>query len=154
VATGKELRKLNISGDNQSVQISPDGRFIAAKTSRGLWIWDATTGKEVHSTSKSIHLYEFSPDSRFLIASGESIAIILDVTTGKILQKLEGHTDFLRSNVFSPDSRFIATASIDGTARIWSAVTGRKLFKIESNTDDELDNNEDVDIGAIVNSCV
>jgi WD40 repeat protein len=32
---------------------------------------------------------------------------------------LQGHTDSVRDAVFSPDGRYIATASNDGTARIW-----------------------------------
>jgi WD40 repeat protein len=41
---------------------------------------------------------------------------------------LTGHDGGLWMAVFSPDGRRLATASIDGTARIWDVATGRSLF--------------------------
>ncbi|HEY5910546.1 MAG TPA: serine/threonine-protein kinase, partial [Verrucomicrobiae bacterium] len=41
---------------------------------------------------------------------------------------LRGHTDRIRSVVFSPDGRLLATAALDSTARIWDARTGKELF--------------------------
>jgi len=37
---------------------------------------------------------------------------------------LDGHADKLANVAYSPDGRWLATASLDGTARIWDAVTG------------------------------
>lgn len=40
---------------------------------------------------------------------------------------LRGHSNIITSVVFSPDSRAIATASWDGTARIWDVATGEEV---------------------------
>ncbi len=40
---------------------------------------------------------------------------------------LEGHIDKLWDVVYSPDGKLIATASADGTARLWDATTGNAL---------------------------
>ena len=47
-----------------------------------------------------------------------------------------GHTDYVNSAVYSPDGRSIVTASLDNTARIWDAVTGKLLHSLEGHTDD------------------
>ncbi|MCI0694721.1 hypothetical protein L0337_22290 [candidate division KSB1 bacterium] len=41
---------------------------------------------------------------------------------------LSGHTNWVRGVSFSSDGTRLATASMDGTAIIWEAVSGRKLF--------------------------
>ncbi|KAF4342949.1 vegetative incompatibility het-e-1, partial [Fusarium beomiforme] len=38
---------------------------------------------------------------------------------------MEGHTSSVQSVVFSHDSKMVASASLDGTARIWNAETGK-----------------------------
>ena len=43
---------------------------------------------------------------------------------------LNGHTQLINSVATSPDSNYIATASDDGTVRIWDAVTGHQLSLI------------------------
>jgi WD40 repeat protein len=49
---------------------------------------------------------------------------------------LEGHTGDVMSCAFSPDGKRIATASEDGTARLWDAETGVLLLALEGHTDE------------------
>ncbi len=46
-----------------------------------------------------------------------------------------GHTDILFAAAFSPDGRRIVTASIDGTARLWDAASGRSLQVLRGHSD-------------------
>ena len=47
--------------------------------------------------------------------------------TGQELRSLSGHTGPVTSAAYSPDGKFIVTASYDQTARIWDAATGQEL---------------------------
>ena len=48
-----------------------------------------------------------------------------DVPTGKELQKLEGHTDCVRSVTVTRDGSMIISGSDDKTVRVWDAAAGK-----------------------------
>lgn len=45
-------------------------------------------------------------------------------TTGAMLQTLEGHSLSVSSVAFSPDDKFLASASCDNTVKLWDSATG------------------------------
>ncbi|TET32452.1 MAG: hypothetical protein E3J72_19510 [Planctomycetota bacterium] len=49
----------------------------------------------------------------------------------KELRRLEGHTDSIWAVVFSPDGKFIVSASYDKTARVWDTATGKDVRRFE-----------------------
>lgn len=49
----------------------------------------------------------------------------------KTLRALEGHTARVCGVSFSPDTRFLASGSSDGTVRLWEVETGRQIYIIE-----------------------
>lgn len=61
----------------------------------------------------------------------ESVGLILQRAVYKVREqnRLEGHTDAVRSVNFSPDGQTIATASEDNTIRLWS-LDGRELKRL------------------------
>lgn len=50
-----------------------------------------------------------------------------DIKTGQCLRTLQGHTKGVLSVALSPDGRFIASSSEDGTIKIWDVGTGEYL---------------------------
>ena len=63
----------------------------------------------------------WSPDSQWLaMATGRIVRIYHAAGVPEFRRILVGHTDNVRSVRYSGDGRLIATASLDGTARIWT----------------------------------
>ncbi|MCJ1273749.1 hypothetical protein MMC21_001542 [Puttea exsequens] len=53
---------------------------------------------------------------------------------GPELQKLEGHTSWVRAVAFSQDGSLLASASHDQTVRLWNPTTGQEVQKLEGHT--------------------
>jgi WD40 repeat protein len=67
----------------------------------------------------------FSPDgSRLLLTAWQSNSRLWDVPTGAEIANLRGHKSDIVCGTFSHDGRLAATASFDGAARLWDALTG------------------------------
>jgi WD40 repeat protein len=54
------------------------------------------------------------------------------LTVSRVQLTLRGHTDRVWAVAFSPDGTRLATASDDGTAKIWDASSGQELFTLST----------------------
>ncbi|KAF8799962.1 WD40 repeat-like protein [Phlegmacium glaucopus] len=67
--------------------------------------------------------------------SADHTARIWNTSTGECEAELKGHSDLVRSAVFSPDGMHIVSASADHTARIWNTATGECEAELKGHSD-------------------
>ncbi len=123
-----------------SVEFAPKGRQAAAIAHRGVLILDTKKGGIVSvfdspegekSDGYSLRA-KLSPDGERLLTWRYNSVTLWDVAKKKPIAKLvhpaqKPSDATIRDANFSHDGKLIATASDDGTARIWEVATGRAL---------------------------
>jgi len=72
-----------------------------------------------------------------LVAPGArlDVAWMADATSPQLVRTIMGHTSGVESVAWSPDGTRLATASHDGTARVWDLATGAELRTLPGHTD-------------------
>ncbi|KFZ01480.1 hypothetical protein V500_00746 [Pseudogymnoascus sp. VKM F-4518 (FW-2643)] len=115
------------------VVFSPDGTKLAFASYETLIILDAVTGTLLQ-TQERVYMVAFSPDgTKLALASFGKTLNILDAVTGTLLQTLESHTDYVRSIVFSPDSKLLALASHEAV-QLWDCMKYAELQTLEESS--------------------
>ena len=101
-------------------------------------LWDAATGKpdgQPFHHSAPVNWVDFHPaGDRFVAASGPE-AMVWSVTEREkplvVLKHPGEEKSLLKSARFSPDGKWLVTASTDGTARIWDAASYKPVAVID-----------------------
>lgn len=78
-------------------------------------------------SSKASTAITTSPDGQTLASSQGKEIQLWNLPKGKPLALLAGHSGWVSAISFSPDSKTIASASLDQTLRLWNSDTGKLL---------------------------
>jgi WD40 repeat protein len=126
-STGQEIVKLRGhegGGYVSSADFSSDGQRVvtASYYDETVRVWEAATGEEIAVIrgQEQVSRAYFSPDGRFVATlGGDRSARVWEADTGQEIAGMYGHEERITSLDFSPIENRLATASADGTVRIW-----------------------------------
>lgn len=118
--------------------LSPDARFAVTTTESAMHLWDTQTMRETWVTRMATEEtpYRLAVSKNyvaFVRAGGENRTVeIWSFQQKKLYRQIV--QDLLISGLsFSPDEQFIATASDDGTARVWNLSSGAEVARTHVN---------------------
>jgi WD40 repeat protein len=123
---GKRLKRIkrdSQDGTLTSLDISPDGKYIAAGSEKGkvIRVW-TITGEVVRESGLSpnaIQSIALHPDSQ-LIATGTNNEIRLWDIKGQLIKNFKAHSKKINSLAFSPDGKYLVSCSNDKTIKLWT----------------------------------
>ena len=129
-SSGQQLQNIRRGDGIWDIDISPDGRVIAAPDwDSKVRLYDLHSGallRELVGHTGSAFSVAYSPDGGLLASGGFNRGILLwNPHTGVRVRTLTGHSDAVYAVEFSPDGRVLASSgSQDGTVRLWDALNG------------------------------
>jgi WD40 repeat protein len=139
VRTAKELLVYTVQGELVSTihtaashaTISPGGLGVATTSGSDGQLWDASTGKLLHTLKghlQPITDVEYSPDGLDIVTTSyDHTGLIWSARRGRLIRRLIGHFFPVYSGNWSPDGHWIVTAS-QFTAGLWNSATGQLVF--------------------------
>ncbi|MCG9128743.1 WD40 repeat domain-containing protein [Candidatus Poribacteria bacterium] len=128
------IARLGKGGIN-TMQFSPDGKYLVVGTDVGVWVYDTKTGDEKGLFADEpghINALAFSPDGKVVASGGFSNPIVQlwELETGNKLKSdtLDKSRDSVTGLAFSDDGRILIIVDMFGGLRHWDVETDQIVF--------------------------
>ncbi len=114
---------------------SPDGQTLLTTASSGHMVFlDTKTGKHLRNLGGTTMLWDLSQDGSYVVGLGRDMGVmaqelrLIDLRTSQVKWQTGPHRAGIWQAKFSPDGKTLATASWDGTAKLWNVESGQEMF--------------------------
>ncbi|HSD86947.1 MAG TPA: WD40 repeat domain-containing protein, partial [Kofleriaceae bacterium] len=122
LAEGGEVLDMSLTGDLATV-----------RTTNGVSRWNVATGvREALFARQGLGIGLSSPDGAHLVAQAAQWTLELYDRSGQH-KLLRGHKGYISHVEWSRDSKYVFSASFDGTLRRWDIETGQSTLLVEGN---------------------
>ena len=133
--SGEELAVIQCPKRIHTASFSPDGeRVLLADEGSNLWLRElslSTKSRLSPNQFGGVTWVDFGPEGRSILSTWSTTrAQIRSFPEGQLLATLV-HPARVMYAVYSPDNRWIASASADSTLSIWSGVTQEKWLEVK-----------------------
>lgn len=113
-----------------SVNVSSDGKtLMSTSIDRSIRLWDMATLKQTRRIgivpSEVYDAALLKDDTRLVVGYADSVVRLIDVYSSTVLTEYKGHQGAVFAVALSPDEMHIASASEDGTVRVWNLASGQ-----------------------------
>jgi WD40 repeat protein len=138
VSTGAPVLVIPVAADGcgvQSLTFHPKGHILAAGgldwlatsgSDGAVCLWDVVSRCRVATIRLAGHALAFDPCGRRLAgASSENSVFAWDLPSQMLAFRVSGHNDRVTAVAYSPNGKWLVSASDDRTIRLWTAETGQ-----------------------------
>jgi len=137
---GQQLHKIQLKMEAYALTVAPSGKLLAIGENNrhtdecALHLWDLVSGKELPTPKLSRAIYgisnlTFSRDEKQFAAVFSGRIYLWDLVANKRMRVYE-HDNWVSDIAFSHDGQLLASASNDGSVRVWDRTTEEEIKKL------------------------
>src|SRR5262249_24706122 len=110
-------------------RVVEQNRLVSARELAAAAVNNASTYPEL-STLLALQavMTNYTVDKTWTVEAEEALHRAMSVAQARLV--LHGHSAGVYDVIFSPDGKRLATASLDGTAKVWDAASGKEVLTL------------------------